>query len=157
MSSPRPIDALFISYFEDVDLWHNDHLHDQGVQSISGLRANQGHTTDDLTPEGRRLRQSVRLDGKLYNLPRFLSLGAHGTTAEYTRYHAFAATQLLGSYFRSLLEPLGYDILHVNALHRESVGEFPSRGAPLHHALDEFPGGYSPHCRCLPAPACSIP
>ena len=135
MSSPRPIDALFISYFEDVDLWHNDHLHDQGVQSISGLRANQGHTTDDLTPEGRRLRQSVRLDGKLYNLPRFLSLGAHGTTAEYTRYHAFAATQLLGSYFRSLLEPLGYDILHVNALHRESVGELSRRVAPRYIML----------------------
>ena len=135
MSSPRPIDALFISYFEDVDLWHNDHLRDSSVASVTGLREDQDHSGTDLTPEGRRLRQSVSLDGNLYNLPRFLSLVRYGTTAEYPRYHAFAATQLLGSYFRSLLGPLGYEVAHVNALHRESVEDLASQVAPKYIML----------------------
>ena len=25
MIAPEPVDGLFLSYFEDIDRWHNDH------------------------------------------------------------------------------------------------------------------------------------
>ncbi|MBI5432544.1 MAG: radical SAM protein [Planctomycetes bacterium] len=115
------VDALFFSYYEDIDKWHNDHLGD-GVQSgLTGLRPDGGDDPEAASMQARMLRQSVSIDGNHYDFARFLSWARHGTTAEYRCYSPFAPTQLAGSYFRSLLGAQGFDVRHVHLADRTTL------------------------------------
>lgn len=117
----RSIDALFLSHYEDLDRWYNDHLVENPSRSgSSGQRAVDCAAEDPITRE-RRLRSSVRLDGHLYDQPRFLSWARYGTTVEYPRYDAFAFTHLSGSYFRSFLGRHGFEVEHLQAADRLSL------------------------------------
>ena len=63
MQAPATVDGLFLSYFEDLDRWHNDHAPGKPTGAPAVLRAR--------TEEGgrsilaRTARQGVSLDGKL--------------------------------------------------------------------------------------------
>lgn len=116
--SPRPIDALFLSAFEDLDRWHNDHVPVALRGGLTGVRPAAEHELDAPTDSGRQLRQSVGIDGRRYDLPRFLSWVAHGTTAFYQRYDTFTCTHLSGSYYRSLLGGAGWEVEHVQPANR---------------------------------------
>lgn len=80
------VDALFFSYYEDIDKWHNDHLGEGARVGVTGLRPDGGDDMDAAGLQARMLRQSVSIDGHHYDFARFLSWARHGTTAEYRRY-----------------------------------------------------------------------
>lgn len=124
------VDALFFSYYEDVDKWHNDHLSDAPAASATGLRANTTADDDEASLQARMLRQSVAIDGKHYDFGRFNSWVAHGTTGRYRSYSPFAPTHLSGSYFRSLLGIAGFDVRHVNFADRATLEALGARYAP---------------------------
>jgi p-methyltransferase len=115
------VDALFVSYYEDVDRWHNDHLDDTPAASTTGVRASVAANAEDHSEFSRLVAQSVGIDGGLYDMPRFLSWVAHGTTAEYARYSPFSMTHLSGSYLRALTAGHGFDVRHVNFCNRRSL------------------------------------
>ena len=125
---PQPIDALFLSYFEDVDKWWNDHLEDHAA--VTGMRADSHASADDPTLEARMLRQLVQVEGHFVDQPRLLSWARHGTTAEYRRYDAFAFSHLAGSYFRSLCGARGYDVRHINTADRTNLAAMAERVSP---------------------------
>jgi p-methyltransferase len=124
------VDALFLSYYEDIDKWHNDHVLDAPAASATGLRADAQLDEDEGSLQARMLRQSVAIDGKHYDFARFLSWVRHDTTAEYRRYSPFAPTHLAGSYFRSLLGGRGFDVRHVNFSNRVTLIELARRYEP---------------------------
>lgn len=121
------IDGLFLSYFEDIDLWHNDPL---PGDPRPAARGNARPSEDDLTMRARTMRQSVSIDGNLYDLSRFLSWARYGTTAHYRRYDAFSCTHLSGSYYRSLAARHGYDVRHINQADRIVVERLAQRFTP---------------------------
>lgn len=101
MTNRKPIDALFISHYEDVDKWHNDHLAPEGAEGgVTGPRPSDTTEVDDPTTHSRMLRQAVRIDGHFVDQARLLSKLRFGTTAEFRRYDSFAFTHLSGSYYR---------------------------------------------------------
>ncbi len=124
------VDALFISYFEDVDRWHNDHLDDAPASSPTGVRASIAANAEDHSEFSRLVSQSVGIDGGLVDMPRFLSWVAHGTTAQYPRYSPFSMTHLSGSYLRGLTAGHGFDVRHVNFSNRRTLIELSERWAP---------------------------
>ncbi|HIG11922.1 MAG: B12-binding domain-containing radical SAM protein [bacterium] len=114
MSKPagarEEVDALFFSYFADVDRWHND-----WPEGVSKPLPRAGVEDKlDQTMMGRIERQSVRIDGAPHDFPRFLSLVRYGHTREYLRWDAYTPTHLSGAYFQSLLAPQGINMRHVN-------------------------------------------
>lgn len=117
------VDALFFSYFEDIDRWRNDHLGGGPAVSTTGVRPERAGDETDHSEFSRLVSQSVGIDGGLYDLPRFLSWTAHGTTAEYRRYNPFSITHLSGSYVRSFTAPHGFDVRHVNHTSRVELPE----------------------------------
>ena len=125
-SNRTRVDALFLSYYEDVDRWHNDHLGDAPATSATGLRA----PGVDHGALSRYVSQGVGLEGGLLDLPRFLSWVAGGTTADYERYSPFTMTHLSGSYLRALTAGHGFDVRHVNFTQRRSLVELSERWAP---------------------------
>ena len=54
------VDGIFLSYFEDIDLWHNDPL--PGEEALPAHAASHPGE-DDLTMRARTARQSVTIDG----------------------------------------------------------------------------------------------
>lgn len=131
MDQPRSIDALFISYYEDIDRWHNDHLpveHSEG--GLTGPRPSYDAEAEDLTTQARLLRQAVRIDGKFTDQARFLSKLKYGTTAEYRRYDSFAFTHLSGSYYRSLLAGHGYEVEHAQQTDRVTLAKLGEKVSP---------------------------
>jgi len=124
--SRTSVDALFLSYYEDVDRWHNDHLDDAPRASATGVRPSAA----DHGELSRFVAQGVGLDGGLLDMPRFLSWVASGSTADYERYSPFSMTHLSGSYVRALTAGHGYDVRHVNFAQRRSLVELSQRWAP---------------------------
>ena len=124
----EPIDVLFISYYADIDRWHNDWPED--VERAPSRAARTGGP--DQTMMGRIERQSVRIDGAAYDFPRFLSRVRYGHTREYSRWDAYTPTHLSGAYYESLLAPDGYDLRHVNCADRLELEELSRRYAPRH-------------------------
>lgn len=122
MTNRKPIDALFISHYEDVDKWHNDHLAPEGAEGgVTGPRPSDTTEVDDPTTHSRMLRQAVRIDGHFVDQARLLSKLRFGTTAEFRRYDSFAFTHLSGSYYRSLLVGHGYEVEHTQQADRVSL------------------------------------
>ncbi|MCB9913919.1 MAG: radical SAM protein [Planctomycetes bacterium] len=131
MTSPRPIDALFVSHYEDLDKWHNDHVAPEvGEGGLTGPRPEDDAEAEDATTRARLLRQAVRIDGHFVDQPRLLSKLRYGTTAEHRRYDSFAFTHLSGSYYRSLLAGHGYEVVHVQQTDRLALAGLARRYAP---------------------------
>lgn len=132
--SPEPVDVLFISYYADIDRWHNDWP--ESVARAPRRAAREGGAdqdrgpTPDQTMMGRIERQSVRIDGAPYDLPRFLSRVRYGHTREYRRWDAYTPTHLSGAYYESLLAPRGFDLRHVNCADRLELERLAQRYAP---------------------------
>lgn len=111
-------DALFLSYYEDIDRWHNDH-----APSASGPTGNPARRIAADQPGGqsilaRTARQSVAINGNQHDLSRYLSVAGHGDTREYRRYDSFAIGHLSGKYYESLGARHGFDVRHVNLVTR---------------------------------------
>ncbi|MCB9913918.1 MAG: radical SAM protein [Planctomycetes bacterium] len=122
----EPVDALFLSYYEDVDRWHNDWV--AGEERAPDRARPQDRP--DRTRMGRIERQSVRIDGRPHDFPRFLSHVRYGHTREYRRWDAYTPTHLSGAYYESLLAPHGYDFRHVNWADRHELARLGERYAP---------------------------
>jgi len=115
------IDALFLSYFEDIDRWHNDH-----APSASGPTGNPARPIPADQPGGRSIlartaRQAVDVGGAVHDFSRYMSLAGHGDTREYRRYDSFAISHLSGKYYESLGARHGYAVRHVNVATRVDV------------------------------------
>lgn len=131
MEQARKLDALFISHYEDLDKWHNDHVPPETQEGgITGPRPSDEAAAEDLTTRARLLRQAVRVDGHFIDQARFLAKLRYGTTAEYRRYDSFAFTHLSGSYYRSLLVAEGFDVVHVQQTDRLSLVDLAQRFQP---------------------------
>ena len=119
-------DALFLSYYEDIDRWHNDH-----APSASGPTGSPVKLVDKESPGGRTIlartaRQAVTLDGGTHDIARFLSYAAYGDTRDYRRFDAFSISHLSGKYYESLGRRHGFDVRHVNHVSRvdlETLGQ----------------------------------
>ena len=125
---PEPIDALFFSFYADVDRWHNDWP--AGVEAMPRRARAAGQL--DQTMMGRIERQSVHLDGRTLDLPRFLSWARYGDTSQYRRWDAYTPTHLSGAYYESLLGADGLDVRHVNYADRLVIDALKERYAPRH-------------------------
>jgi radical SAM superfamily enzyme YgiQ (UPF0313 family) len=136
--SQRSVDALFFSYFEDVDRWWNDY-----APSRSGPTGAPAVRSARNAPEGRSFlariaRESAGLaadDGSgaplgVLDLSRFLSLAAHGDTREYRRYDAFSINQLAGKYYQSLARRNGFELVHFDVVTRVEVERLGEVFAP---------------------------
>lgn len=131
MTQKRRIDALFVSHYEDVDKWFNDHLEPEGDEGgVTGPRRNATEEVDDPTTHARMLRQAVRIDGHFVDQPRFLSKLRYGTTAEFRRYDSFAFTHLSGTYYRSLLAAHGYEVEQTQQADRVSLADLAREVEP---------------------------
>jgi len=126
--APETVDGLFLSYYEDIDRWHNDHAPGKPT----------GHPAVLLRPsdEGgrsilaRTARQGVALDGKLLDIARFFAWAANGSTVEYRRYDAFSLTHLSGAYYESLCARRERDVRHLNHVSRCDIPLLAERYAP---------------------------
>lgn len=117
----REIDALFVSYFEDVDRWE----HPPPTPSEA----------DGPNPQARTARQSVTIDGERLDLARFLAWVRYGDAREYRRYDSFTPTHLSGSFYRSFLGELGFRVVHVNCADRRNLPELAERFDPRYVLL----------------------
>jgi len=128
--TPRPVDGLFISYYEDIDRWGNDHAPSRSgpTGSPAYLAAEQGSGKDTLTH--RMGRQSVGIDGMNHDISRYLSRARYGTSIEYRRYDAFSPTHLSGAYYESLAKRHGYDLHHINHASRVDLERLAPQLAP---------------------------
>jgi len=129
MSWPEPVDALFVSYYEDVDRWHNDHLPPNPLREESQI-AHWSPAHDDLSGIARMYRQAVAVDGHRMDLHRLWSHIKYGSTKHYRRYDPYVLTHLSGSYYRSLLLRHGYRCVHLNAADRANVERIKHSVAP---------------------------
>jgi len=129
----EPVDALFISYYEDIDRWRNDHAPGAPTGSPAQYDPESSHAEHSF--QHRTARQSVGLEGGLVDISRFFSHAAHGTTAEYRRYDAFTTTHLSGAYYDSLAKRHGFDVRHVNHASRVDVYNLARRFAPRYVLL----------------------
>ncbi len=114
MATSQKVDALFFSYYEDIDRWHNDY-----APSASGPTGKPALLMDPEDPDGlsilaRTARQCVSIDGGIHDFARYLSLAHSGHTADYRRFEAFSMTHLSGAYFESLARRNGFDVRHIN-------------------------------------------
>lgn len=126
----RAIDGLFISYYEDIDRWHNDHAPSaSGPTGSPAYRVSKKEAGKD-TLLNRMGRQSVGIDGGNYDISRFLSHARFGSTVEYRRYDAFSTTHLSGAYYESLASRHGFEVLHANHVTRVDLEQLGQRLAP---------------------------
>ena len=116
-SMKNKIDALFIPFFADIDRWHNDSDSDMTHESI----ANQKNAAHKGVRKARMLSEGVMVDDRAYDLSRFLSWVAYGTTNEYERYDSYTLTLLSGCYYTSLLSRHGYNVYSANTVNRSSL------------------------------------
>ena len=129
MSGPTAVDALFVSYYEDVDRWHNDHLSPNPSRQ-EYLTAHWSPDDDDLSGVARMYRQAVAVDGQRMDLHRLWSYIKHGSTKHYRRYDPYMLTHLSGSYYRSLLMRHGYSCVHLNTADRANLDQVKHKVAP---------------------------
>ena len=129
------IDALFLSYYEDLDRWHNDHLPEAERVPPRAAAGTADPDSSDYTYLGRIARQSVSLDGGRYDLGRFLSWVERGDTTRWRSYDSYTATHLSGSYFRSFLARHGHDCRHVNQADRHVLGQLAEQLEPRYVLL----------------------
>jgi radical SAM superfamily enzyme YgiQ (UPF0313 family) len=120
------VDVLFVSYYADLDRWHNDWGDE--VRRMPARAAQPG--AFDQTMMGRIERQSVRIDGRAHDFARFLSFARQGDTRAFRRYDAYTPTHLAGAYYESLLGAAGYSVRHVNYCDRLVLEELGARYAP---------------------------
>jgi Radical SAM superfamily len=111
---PRSIDALFISYYVNVDRWHNDDDPDGPVPSLARTRGLLSALAADVWMKDE---VDIVIDGELYDFSRYLSLVRYGTTAEHARYDPFNMTPLAGSYYVNLLHE-SFDVRVANTADR---------------------------------------
>ncbi|MBI5432545.1 MAG: radical SAM protein [Planctomycetes bacterium] len=123
---PESVDILFLSYYADIDRWHNDWSSD--VTRMPARAAQPGER--DQSMMGRIERQSVRIDGRPYDFARFLSWARYGSTREFRRYDAYTPTHLNGAYHESLLGAKGLRVRHVNYADRLVIAELAERYSP---------------------------
>lgn len=129
------IDALFLSYYEDIDRWHNDFGAERSAPTGSRAPVIQKGASGDRTILARMARQSAGIDGGLYDFARFLSWTRYGHTREYRRYDAFTPIHLSGAYFESLLARNGYRAVHVNHVTRLDLEQLAREFAPRYLLL----------------------
>lgn len=124
------IDALFFSYYADVDRWHND-----WPEGFAPLPPRAGAEGLDRTLMGRIERQSARIDGKVHDFPRFLSRVRYGDTSEYRRWDAYTPTHLSGAYYESLLLDEEISFRHVGYADRLELERLKERFTPRYVLL----------------------
>ncbi|MEO1699896.1 MAG: radical SAM protein [Planctomycetota bacterium] len=153
------IDALFLSYFEDVDRWSTDLPDTRTRATGSPARLVGRDDPNGATILARSARQAVTVDGRTLDQSRFFSLAAHGTTSEYRRYDTFSISHLSGKYYESLGARHGYRVRHVNVATRVDLERLSAEVTPrwlmvsstfmtepahlleaLQHARRAFPG-----------------
>ncbi|MBC7544445.1 MAG: hypothetical protein H7338_17120 [Candidatus Sericytochromatia bacterium] len=101
-------DVLFISSFYDGDIWDNDFA--------------DGHSAGPaIAPGAAQLAESVVLDGRVMDIPRYLSWVRHGHLAEWERYESLTMTQLTGGLFESFLRRHGYTVRVANMVTTTSL------------------------------------
>ncbi|HHO52828.1 MAG TPA: radical SAM protein [Deltaproteobacteria bacterium] len=120
------VDVLLVSYFEDVDRFHNDLVSGPWTERASGF----GGVTGGRVQDARRERQAVRIDGERYDLARFMSWAVWGHTREYRRYDAQTGTHLCGTYLESVLRRRGFTLRHVNHATRFDLAALAERIEP---------------------------
>lgn len=123
-------DALFLSYFEDIDRWSTDLPATRTRATGSPARLAGRDDPNGRSILARSARQAVTVDGKTLDQSRFFSLAAHGTTAEYRRYDTFAVSHLSGKYYESLAARNGHRIHHVNIVTRIDLERLSAEIAP---------------------------
>lgn len=116
----QAIDALFISYFANVDRWHNDFDGDDPMPSLARTRGILSALSDKVWTKDE---VDLVIDGKLLDFSRFLSWVQYGTTAEYNRFDPFNMTLLVGSYFLNLLHELNFDVRVANVADRHVLND----------------------------------
>ena len=126
----RTHDALFLDYYEDIDRWFTE-----APPTHTRPSGSPAELIDPASPRGntilaRSARQAVTVDGATIDHSRFLSLAAHGTTAEYRRYDPFSITHLAGKYYESLALRHGYSLRHVNVVTRIDLERLAEEIAP---------------------------
>lgn len=126
----KPIDALFLSYFEDIDRWAND-----GATSVSGPTGSPAKRVPRDAPDGRSFlariaRESIAVPEGAIDLSRFLSLAAHGDLREHRRYDAFSINQLSGKYYESLARREGFELVHLDVVTRVEMEQLPALFTP---------------------------
>ncbi len=125
----RRVDAVFISFYENVDRWYNDHLDDDSARP-TWREGEYEYADDDTSAEARMYRECATIDGRRMDFHRFLSWAKYGTTRHHRRYDPYGITHLSGSYYRSFLAGHGYDVIHVNIGDRVVVENLAERYAP---------------------------
>ncbi|NIM48272.1 MAG: radical SAM protein [Gemmatimonadales bacterium] len=114
---PQEIDVLFISYYCNIDRWHND---DQDGPMPS-LARNRGILAALSSDEWMKDEVDLVIDGELYDFPRFMSWVRYGSTAECERYDPFTMTLLSGTYYLNLFHQHGFKVRVVNAANRQKL------------------------------------
>lgn len=117
---PRPIDALFISYYANVDRWHNDADGDEAPPNLSRTRGVLSALSEDVWMKDE---VDVVIDGQLYDFSRFLSWVRYGTTEQHARYDPFNMTLLGGTYYLNFLHQHGFDVRVANVADRRVLRE----------------------------------
>ncbi len=110
------IDALFLSYFEDLDRWEGP--------------APYADEVDGPNPIARTAKQSVTIDDDRLDLSRFLSWVRYDSPGEYRRYDSYTPTHLSGSFYRSFLGDRGLDVVHVNTTDRNDLAALAEKWEP---------------------------
>lgn len=128
--SAQPLDALFLSYFDDVDRWANDLDATSGPATGSPARRVPRDAPDGHSFLARIARESIALPEGALDLSRFLALAAHGDLRQHARYDAFAINQLSGKYYESLAAREGFTLVHLDMVNRLDVAALPARFAP---------------------------
>jgi hypothetical protein len=124
--APEGVDVLLVSYFEDIDRYHNDLADGPWRARASGFGGVSGGRVQDV----RRARQAVTIDGRRYDLPRFMSWAMTGQTSDYRRYDAQTGTHLCGTYLESVLRRRGFSLRHVNHATRFDLAALADRVHP---------------------------
>lgn len=101
---PVEVDCLVIPYFADLSAWEQ-----ASPAAHIGPASDPKYATYN-SPN--HLELAPRIDGKLYDLPRFLASIRDGNSCNYREFDPFNANPLVGSYLISILGAQGYDARH---------------------------------------------
>jgi p-methyltransferase len=115
---PERIDALFISFYSNMDRWHNDDGRDYVTPSLARTRGTLSALSQDVWTKDE---VDLVIDGKLYDFSRFMSWVRYGTTAEHSRYDVFNMTLLSGTYYLDFLHRHGFSARVANVATRETL------------------------------------
>lgn len=121
METKVQTDALFLSYYEDIDRWHNDFAPSTSGPTGSPARLVPMDAAGGKSILSRTARQSASVDGGVHDLARFFSIAAYGDTREYRRFDSFSIGHLSGKYYESLAVRAGYSVRHLNHVSRVDI------------------------------------